>query len=169
MKKIMMMIAMLAIPFAMQAQTKFHDVEANEAKGSVKTMKMDIMGMSQSIEFSEDGKMVNSSLMSDAVYDENGYLTSVKMSFQGQSTTVKITWENGRMKSCSLNVMGNDVTNTYNYDENGVVTSESINMGGQLIEIPYSDYKFDDHGNWISRKTEMMGQEMTTTRTFTYY
>jgi hypothetical protein len=42
-------------------------------------------------------------------------------------------------------------------------------MGGQLIEIPYSDYKFDDHGNWISRKTEMMGQEMTTTRTFTYY
>jgi hypothetical protein len=65
--------------------------------------------------------------------------------------------------------MGNDVTNTYNYDENGVVTSESINMGGQLIEIPYSDYKFDDHGNWISRKTEMMGQEMTTTRTFTYY
>lgn len=169
MKKIMMMIAMLAIPFAMQAQTKFHDVEANEAKGSVKTMKMDIMGMSQSIEFSEDGKMVNSSLMSDAVYDENGYLTSVKMSFQGQSTTVKITWENGRMKSRSLNVMGNDVTNTYNYDENGIVTSESINMGGQLIELPYSDYKFDDHGNWISRKTEMMGQEMTTTRTFTYY
>lgn len=169
MKKIMMMIAMLAIPFAMQAQTKFHDVEANEAKGSVKTMKMDIMGMSQSIEFSEEGKMVNSSLMSDAVYDENGYLTSVKMSFQGQSTTVKITWENGRMKSRSLNVMGNDVTNTYNYDENGVVTSESINMGGQLIELPYSDYKFDDHGNWISRKTEMMGQEMTTTRTFTYY
>lgn len=169
MKKIMMMIAMLAIPFAMQAQTNFHDVEANEAKGAVKTMKMDIMGMSQSIEFSEDGKMVNSSLMSDAVYDENGYLTSVKMSFQGQSTTVKITWENGRMKSRSLNVMGNDVTNTYNYDENGVVTSESINMGGQLIEIPYSDYKFDDHGNWISRKTEMMGQEMTTTRTFTYY
>ena len=29
MKKIMMMIAMLALPFAMQAQTKFHDVEAN--------------------------------------------------------------------------------------------------------------------------------------------
>lgn len=169
MKKIMMMIAMLAIPFAMQAQTKFHDVEANEAKGAVKTMTMDMMGMSQSIEFSEAGKMVNSSLMSDAVYDENGYLTSVKMSFQGQSTTVKITWENGRMKSRSLNVMGNDVINTYNYDENGVVTSESINMGGQLFEIPYSDYKFDDHGNWISRKAKMMGQEMTTTRTFTYY
>ena len=29
MKKTIMMLAMLAIPFAIQAQTKFHDVEAN--------------------------------------------------------------------------------------------------------------------------------------------
>ena len=168
MKKLMMMIALLAIPFAMQAQ-KFHDVEANEAKGSVKTMSMDMMGMSQTVEFSEDGKMLQSSIMSDAVYDENGYLTSVKMSMQGQSTTVKLAWENGRLKNRTLNVMGNDLKITYNYDENGVVTSESIDMGGQVMETPYTDYKFDDHGNWISRKATMMGQEMTTTRTFTYY
>ena len=32
-----------------------------------------------------------------------------------------------------------------------------------------TDYKFDDHGNWISRKTSMMGQEVTVTRSFTYY
>ena len=31
-----MMVAMLAVSFAMQAQTKFHDVELNEAKGAVK-------------------------------------------------------------------------------------------------------------------------------------
>ena len=31
-----MMLAMLALPFAAQAQTKFHDVEANEATGPVK-------------------------------------------------------------------------------------------------------------------------------------
>ena len=36
MKKLMMMVAMLAVSFAMQAQTKFHDVEANEATGPVK-------------------------------------------------------------------------------------------------------------------------------------
>ena len=35
MKKVMMMIALLAIPFAMQAQTKFHDLEVNDAKGPV--------------------------------------------------------------------------------------------------------------------------------------
>ena len=42
----MMMIAALAMTVAMQAQTKFHDVEANEAKGPVKTMTMEMMGNS---------------------------------------------------------------------------------------------------------------------------
>jgi antitoxin component YwqK of YwqJK toxin-antitoxin module len=168
MKKIMMMIAMLAMTAAMQAQTKFHDVEANEAKGPVKTMTMDMMGMSRTINFTEDGKM-QSAEMSDAVYDENGYIKSAKMSVQGQSATMKFEWENGRLKSQTINVMGQDIKTIHNYDENGLITSESIDMGGQMMESPYTDYKFDDHGNWISRKTSMMGQEMTTTRSFTYY
>lgn len=168
MKKIMMMIAMLALPFAMQAQSKFHDVEANEAKGPVKTMTMDMMGMSRTTNFTEDGKM-QSGEMTDAVYDENGYIQSAKISIQGQSSTIKFTWENGLLKSQSVNMMGNDIKTTHNYDANGLITSDTIDMGGQVIESPYSDYKFDDHGNWISRKTTMMGQEMTTTRSFTYY
>ena len=52
---------------------------------------------------------------------------------------------------------------------NGVITSDSIDMGGMNMDSPYSDYQYDDHGNWISRKTEMMGQEMIVTRSFTYY
>ena len=168
MKKLFMMIAALAMTAAMQAQTKFHDVEANEAKGPVKTMSMDMMGMSRTINFSEDGKM-QSAEMTDAVYDENGYLQSVKMSVQGQSATMKFEWEDGRLKSQIINVMGNDIKTTHNYDENGVISSESIDMGGQVMDTPYTDYKFDDHGNWISRKATMMGQEMITTRSFTYY
>ena len=38
-----MMLALLAIPFAMQAQ-KFHDVEANDAKGAVKSITTSMMG-----------------------------------------------------------------------------------------------------------------------------
>ena len=83
MKKIMMMIAALAMTVAMQAQSKFHDVEANEAKGAVKSITQDVMGMSTTINFSEDGKM-SSTEFSDAVYDSNGYLQSVKRSMQGQ-------------------------------------------------------------------------------------
>ena len=56
-KKACMMLAMLALPFAMQAQTKFHDVEANEATGPVKSMVVNVMGQQQTINFTQDGKM----------------------------------------------------------------------------------------------------------------
>ena len=168
MKKIMMIVAALAMTVAMQAQTKFHDVEANEAKGPVKTMTLSMMGNERTINFSQDGKM-QSSDMSDAVYDAEGYLQSAKMNVQGQSVDMKFEWENGHLKSQTINMMGQDIKTTLNYDENGVIKSQSIDMGGQVMESPYSDYKFDDHGNWISRKASMMGQEMTATRSFTYY
>ena len=168
MKKIVMMIALLAIPFAMQAQTKFHDVETNEAKGNVKSISMNMMGMTRNIEFSENGKM-SSNEITDAVYDENGYIQSAKMSIQGQSGTIKFEWENGRVKAQIINVMGQDIKSVRNYDEKGIVTSESIDLGGQAMESPYTDYKFDEQGNWISRKTSMMGNELVTTRTITYY
>ena len=44
-----------------------------------------------------------------------------------------------------------------------------MDFGGQNMESPYTDYKFDDKGNWISRKTSMMGQEMEQTRKIEYY
>lgn len=163
-----MMIALMAMPFAMMAQTKFHDVEANEAKGPVKSMTITMMGMSRTITFSEDGKM-QAGEISDAKYDADGYIQSAKMDIQGQSAEVKFGWENGVLKSQTVSVMGNEFKTTHNYDANGVVTSESIDMGGQKMESPYSDYQFDDHGNWTSRKTSMMGQEMVTTRSFIYY
>ena len=56
MKKIFMMIAALAMTAAMQAQTKFHDVEANEAKGPVKSISMNMMGNPINFDFTEDGK-----------------------------------------------------------------------------------------------------------------
>ena len=44
MKKVFMMIAMMAVTFAAQAQTKFHDVEANDAQGPVKSITTNVMG-----------------------------------------------------------------------------------------------------------------------------
>lgn len=42
-------------------------------------------------------------------------------------------------------------------------------FGSQPMEMKYTDYKYDSKGNWISRKTNMMGQEMELTRTIEYY
>lgn len=168
MKKVFMMIALMAIPFAMQAQTKFHDVEANEAQGPVKSITTTMMGNSRTINFTEDGKMVVGEI-TDAVYDADGYIQSAKMNVQGQSTDVKFLWENGRLQGQVINVMGNDLKIINKYDEKGVVTGTSIDMGGNVMDSPYSDIKLDDHGNWISRKASMMGQEMENTRTIVYY
>ena len=42
-------------------------------------------------------------------------------------------------------------------------------MMGQEMVIEHSDYKYDDKGNWISRKTSVMGQSMEAPRTIVYY
>lgn len=168
MKKFMMMMAMLAIPFAMQAQTKYHDVELNEATGPVKSISTNVMGRDQTTNFDKDGKMQREN-MSDIVYDADGFMQSAKVSMMGQESTVKYKWENGKVASQTLNMMGRDVTIKYTYDEKGIVTSQSMNFDGQEMTSPYTDYKFDDRGNWISRKSSMMGQEMEQTRTIVYY
>jgi len=168
MKKLTMMIAALAMAMSVQAQTKFHDVEANEAKGAVKSISMTMMGMPRNTNFTQDGKMQQDGL-TDAKYDENGYIQSAKMSMQGQEAEVKFAWENGRLVKQTINAMGQEIVQALVYDENGQVKAQKMNMMGQDIEVPITDYKFDDKGNWISRKMSMMGQEMEVTRTITYY
>ena len=169
MKKLFMMLALMAIPFAMQAQTKFHDVEANEATGAVKCIKSNMMGREQVINFTKEGKMQSDGI-SDAKYDENGYLQSAKReAMQGQQIEIKYKWENGRIASQTINMMGNDMVIKYKYNDKGAVASQSMDMGGQEMETPYTDYKYDAKGNWISRKSSMMGQEMEQTRTIEYY
>jgi hypothetical protein len=164
----MLMLAMLAVSFAMQAQTKFHDVELNEAKGPVKKLVVNVMGMDQVISFGQDGKMQREGL-ADAQYDADGYLKSAKMSMQGQEITVTYKWEGGKVVSQTMNVMGQQMEVKRTYNEQGAPEAEIINMGGQEMKSPYTDYKYDSHGNWISRTASMMGQTMTQTRTIEYF
>ena len=168
MKKLTMIFAALAMTVAMQAQTKFHDVEANEALGKVKSISMSVMGQPRNTEFTEDGKMKQEGL-TEAKYDENGYIQSATMSVMGQTATVKFGWENGKLVSQTIDAAGQEIKQTMVYDEKGLLKAQKMNMMGQDVEIPLSDYKFDDKGNWISRKMSMMGQEVEVTRTITYY
>ena len=170
MKKVLMMLALMAIPFAMQGQTKFHDVEANEAQGPVKKISQDMMGRMQVTTFTQDGKMQREGV-TDAVYDANGFLQSMKMSFQGNEVTIKYTWKDGKIVSQSMNIMGRDMVTKRTYNDKGAVAEESMDMGGggREVKIPYTDYKYDAKGNWISRKTSLMGQDMEQTRTIEYY
>lgn len=168
MKKVLMMLALMAIPFAMQAQTKFHDVEANEAQGPVKKISQDMMGRMQVTTFTQDGKMQRDG-MSNVVYDANGYAQQATLTFQGQDVTMKYTWKDGKLATQSMNMMGNNMTFTFIYNDKGAIVAQSMNMGGQEMKMEYKDIKYDAKGNWISRKTNMMGQDMEQTRTIEYY
>jgi len=168
MKKVLMMLALMAVPFAMHAQTKFHDVEANEAQGAVKKISQNMMGRDQVTTFTQDGKMQREGV-TEAIYDANGFLQSMKMSFQGQDVTIKYTWKDGKLATQSLDMMGNPMTFTFTYNDKGAVASQSMDMGGQEMKMEYTDYKYDAKGNWISRKTNMMGQDMEQTRTIEYF
>ena len=174
MKKVMMMMAMLAVSFAMQAQTKFHNVELNEATGPVKSITQSgMMGRGeQVINFTQDGKMQAEGLTGQ-VYDENGYLQKVSRSVETPQGNMTITttykWENGKVKSQSMDFGQGAMTQTYTYNEKGAPASMSMDMMGNAMETPYTDYKYNNHGNWISRKMSMMGQEMEQTRKIEYY
>ena len=167
-----MMLVLFIVPFALQAQTKYHDVEANDAKGAVKSITSSRMGNPVSITFTQDGKMQQEG-MTDMVYDADGYLQSAKMKVNGQGMEMELTfkyeWENGKVKSQSMDFGQGSMTQVYKYNEKGAPASMTMDMMGQEMETPYSDYKYDDHGNWISRKTSMMGQDMEQTRTIKYY
>ena len=165
MKKVFMMLVLFVVPFAMQAQT-FHDVEANDAKGPVKSITTSAMGQSQKITFTQDGKQEG---LNKAVYDDNGYLKSAEQ--DNQMGTIKVTykWENGKIKSQTMDMMGQQMPMNYIYNEKGELVKQTMSspMGDMTIE--HSDYKYDDRGNWISRKTSVMGQSMETPRTIEYY
>ena len=165
MKKLLLLLALLALPFAMQAQTKFHDAEVNEAHGPVKKISMNLMGRDQVTTFTQDGKMSREDI-SDAVYDENGYIQSAKMSIRGESVDVSYKWENGKLASQSMVMMGNQIVTTYTYNDKGAVTKLSV---GDMMTIEFGNHEYDTHGNWVKCKTSMMGQEVEMARTIEYY
>ena len=168
MKKLMMMVAMLAVTLAMQAQAKFHDVELNEAKGAVKCIKSNQMGQDIVINFTPEGKMSQQG-MSDAKYDADGYLQSAKMEMMGNQIDISYVWENGRVVGQKMVTGMGAIEAKRTFNDDGTTKANIMDMGGNQMEMPFTNYKFDEKGNWISRTTEMMGQTVEQTRTIEYY
>lgn len=168
MKKLMMMVAMMAVTLAMQAQAKFHDVELNEAKGAVKCIKSNQMGQDIVINFTPEGKMSQQG-MSDAKYDADGYLQSAKMEMMGNQIDISYVWENGRVIGQKMVTGMGAIEAKRTFNDDGTTKANIMDMGGNQMEMPFTNYKFDEKGNWISRTTEMMGQTVEQTRTIEYY
>ena len=168
-----MMFAMNVLPFALHAQMKFHDVEVNNAWGSVKSIETTSMGKTSSITFSKDGKM-QSDEMREASYDANGFLESAIMEVGGSTLVMSYQWADGQIKTITTTIPEMKkippITTKREYNETGsMLISESTESMGVVVRITYSDYVFDSHGNWISRKSTVDGNTSDETRKITYY
>ena len=80
------------------------------------------MGRDIVINFSEDGKMSQEG-MSDAKYDADGYLLSIKAEMMGNTSEVTYKWENGRVVGQKMNMMGNAIEVKRTYNDDGTVES----------------------------------------------
>ena len=147
--------------------SRYHDVELNEAQGNVKSITLrDLAGKVKRIEFTEEGQEKN---MKDPVYDNNGYLQSNKRTMFGFTFLANYTWENDRVVKISGNIMNLPAEIEYVYDAAGELTKNIVNLQGQITEGQYSDYEYDERGNWTKRTFSLTGKEFTESRTIEYY
>ena len=154
-------------------QVRYHDVEYHEAKGKVKSITYPPgpdeteAGIS---EFTIDGKEKD---LTGVQYDSNGYRVSEKYTpgEDGSITTAKIMWKDGRVFKAIVSDKEMTCTLNYKYNAKGELIERSLSIGDTKSDFKYqySDYKYDDRGNWISRKWRFMNEQWTETRTIVYY
>ena len=171
MKKTFMLLTvgllMSAGVMAQGAILRYHDVELNEAQGSVKSItSIDFSGKKKTIGFTDAGQEKN---LKDPVYDNNGYLQSHKRNMFGFTFVANYTWENDRIAKVSSNIMNQPIEIVYVYDAAGELTRNIVNFQGQSTEGQYSDYEYDERGNWTKRKYSLTGKEFTESREIEYY
>lgn len=170
MNRILTTFALLVICLSSQAQMKYHDLEVNEVKGPVKSVTMKNWGKPIVTYISPEGKM-SCEKLSDAVYDENGYLQSIVSQIGGKKsiTHTKFIWEDGKVKTQIATRKNKTVITTNTYDDRGILVHQTIETDGHLVEYDFYNIQLDDHGNWIARFTKVAGIEIKYPRTIEYY
>lgn len=143
-----------------------NDLATFDLKGNVKKC---VMG-SDTREFDRNGKLIVSGNQ-EIIYDNKGRISEIKVGIDGLGGGFKYEYDNnGRVKIeiSLLSILGNtaEVRDQFFYNNKGqIVKCYLTTNGGAEQTIIYSDYEYDSHGNWISRKKN----GNTETRTIEYY
>lgn len=123
------------------------------------------------VKFLPDGKVDSKFL----TYDSNGYPYGFDFTSKNDWTMVRINYDSGNRPECVEWTDGSDTKRSvisveYRYEANSSVPSECIIHWGEEnlkentfwqrnFTCRYSDYVFDDYGNWISRKVNQIATE----------
>lgn len=126
----------------------------------------------QTLLFDEEGKVApvqdENGIIATFFRNSNGYINQWNTGYEGEAgeEMYLYEWSNGRVKSKLLSFYDSPEFKAeedryryiYHYDDNGNLLTitqayEGVEAGETKdTKIAYSDYKFDDMGNWISRK-----------------
>lgn len=143
------------------------DLALFQLKGKVKKCIIPVEGLPDEVyEFDEKGNLV-SPKYEKVERDKNGAI--VEYYDPESESTTRITWKDGKVTEITNlfdDGINSDATG-YEYDGDGNI----IQMAQQGIAFPtnYSNYKYDEFGNWISRDSEANGTTITEKRYITYY
>ena len=130
----------------------FKDYLTFDLKGNVKKVTYD----NKSREFDKNGKLMASE-NEKVLYDNEGRISEIKVEVNSLGGGSKYKYDSyGRVEfeTIYLSVLGNtkEEKNHVFYNEKGqVVKIAYTNWLGEGVRT-YSDYIYDNHGNWISRK-----------------
>lgn len=140
----------------------FHQLQPGSG---VRTLKW----QGQTFNFDTDGEWINQ-YYEDALTDRdweisNGKRLTEYYSKNGDRGSMNYDWDGFRVITITDYTRDFQVTRYYNSDGTLSAATTSYFNGKPDRTIYYSDYRFDSHGNWVSRKAG----STTESRTITYY
>ena len=184
-----------------QPQYKSPDLKMMQAKGNVRTIEgsfeeFSYWTESKKIIFNRDGvfaftldKKFLSELEGEVERDEYGRFITINALMLGNTINSFEYNNDGFIAKYYFSMEGCSSTTRYEYNDNDdlvkkISTSECVGLGERYTsETTYSNYKYDSHGNWISRKCKTVSKNYdefdelmeantsndTETRKITYY
>lgn len=153
-----------------QSSKSFNDIATFDLKGNVKKCISD----SRTYEFAKNGKY-RPHENEEVEYNEKGRIFSIT---QGTRRFERYEYDSyGRIEEKFLILSFALEESIYDfkiqYNSKGNVVKENIYdlaSGNLTNTFSYSDYQYDSHGNWVSRKrTPSNGKIETETRSIEYY
>lgn len=182
MRIFLVFIGLLISVFCVKAQgageIKYHGAALYGCKGKVKEIfysTEDPILLEKVIKFLPNGQSEHSIM----TYDQNGFPIGFNIN-AGNRISVNIDYQNDKLKEVEIqtNLRG-DEHRTIDMIYEGDLLKQRINKDVLKDKIStistYSDYQYDDQGNWISRTVELESPEegeiekFTETRVITYY
>lgn len=173
----MRILTLISIVFALVANAYSQEYKEGlvyGVKGNVKDLKLEtkIKFANKHVKFQPNGKCKKSVMY----FNEDGYPLGWEAYSGTKGMSQKINYDGAdRIESIVIDSSFSGLqTHNYSYSSDGTISEETIEIsknGKQSVGIKcyYTNYQFDDQGNWISRDVEQKekraGEDKITTYT----